>query len=84
MLVSERFVEQHLQGEAALGQRVRFGANDDTAPEEGWITFIGVVPNVPQGAIEEEEFDAVAYRPLRANPGRSVAVLVRAAGDVSA
>jgi predicted permease len=83
VIVNERFVEQHLQGGEALGRRVRFGANEDTAPEQGWMTVVGVVPNIPQGAAEEEEFDAVAYRPLRGNPGRQLALLVRAPGDAS-
>jgi predicted permease len=83
VLVNERFVEQHLAGGEALGRRVRFGANDNTGPEEGWMTIVGVVPNLPQGALQEEDFDAVAYRPLRGNPGRAVALLVRARGDES-
>jgi predicted permease len=83
VIVNERFVEQHLQGGDALGRRVRFGANANTPPDEGWMTVVGVVPNVPQGALEEEEFDAVAYRPLRGNPERVVELLVRAPGDVS-
>jgi predicted permease len=83
VIVNERFVEQHLQGTDALGRRVRFGANANTAPDEGWMTIVGVVPNIPQGAAEEEEFDAVAYRPLRGNPGRVVVLLVRAPGDLS-
>jgi len=84
VLVNERFVEQQLGGGDAVGRRVRFGANADTDPEEGWMTIVGVVPNLPQGALQEEEFDAVAYRPLPGNPGRQVALLVRARGDVSA
>jgi predicted permease len=83
VIVNERFVEQHLQGGEALGRRVRFGATPDTAPDDGWMTIVGVVPNIPQGAVEDEEFDAVAYRPLRGNPGRVVVLLVRAPGDVS-
>jgi len=83
VIVNERFVEQHLQGGEALGRRVRFGANADTAPDDGWMTIVGVVPNIPQAAAEEEEFDAVAYRPLRGNPGRVVVLLVRAPGEVS-
>jgi len=84
VLVNERFVEQHLGGSDALGRRIRFGANENTAPEEGWMTVVGVVPNLPQGALTEEEFDAVAYRPLRSSPGRQVFLLVRARGDLSA
>jgi len=82
VIVNERFVEQHLSGGEALGRRVRFGANQNTAPEQGWMTVVGVVANLPQGALEEEEFDAVAYRPLRSNPGRQVTLLVRSRGDL--
>jgi len=83
VIVNERFVEQHLEGGEALGRRVRFGASPEADPEEGWMTIVGVVPNLPQGAVQEEEYDAVAYRPLRGNPGRSVALLVRAQSDMS-
>ena len=83
VIVNERFVELHLGGAEALGRSVRLGANSNSEATDGWMTVVGVVPNLPQGALEEEEFDAVVYRPLRSNPGRSVTLLVRTRGDPS-
>ena len=83
VIVNERFVEVHLEGGEALGRSVRLGATADSDAAEGWSSVVGVVPNLPQGALEEEEFDAVVYQPLRGNPGRSAALLVRTRSDPS-
>ena len=84
LLVNERFVEQFLDGGEALGRRVRLGAGPDIDPDEGWMTVVGVVPNVRQAALAEQETDPVAYRPLRGYPARAVGLLVRARGELSA
>jgi predicted permease len=84
VLVNERFAELYLGDGEALGRRVRVGAGESADPAEGWLTVVGVVPDVRQAAIEDEETDPVVYRPLRGNPGRSMALLVRAQGDAGA
>jgi predicted permease len=84
VIVNQRFVEVHLGGGEALGRRVRLGAAPDADPAEGWMTVVGVVPDVRQAAIEEEETDPVAYRPLRATAIRNPFIMLRTVGDQGA
>ena len=82
-IVNERFVEMHLEGEP-LGRRIRLPAEADDAPEAQWLTVIGVSPTIRQRSMESPEPDPVVYLPLRADPGRSVAVMVRTPTDAAA
>lgn len=59
-VVTERFVEQHLEGRSALGARVRLGGEASTGP---WITIVGVVPNVFAGD-PDDPFPSVLFRPF--------------------
>jgi putative ABC transport system permease protein len=81
VIVNQRFVDVHLEGGDALGRTVRLGADPESDPADGWMTIVGVVPNVRQGSSEDVEINPGAYRPLRGNPGRAVSLLVRAVGD---
>ncbi len=81
-VVNERFEEVHLDGDDALGRRVRFGEPDPDGPEREWLTIVGVIPNIRQRSVQELETDAVVYMPLRANPVRGVVLLVRTPADV--
>ena len=82
-IVNERFVEMHLEGEP-LGRRIRLPTEADDAPEAQWLTVIGVSPTIRQRSMESPEPDPVVYLPLRADPGRSVAVMVRTPTDAAA
>ncbi|HET9949399.1 MAG TPA: ABC transporter permease [Longimicrobiales bacterium] len=79
VVVNERFVDVHLGGGDPLGRRVRIGAAPGTGPAEGWMSVVGVVPDVRQATNAEP--DPVAYVPLRARPTRTPTLLARAAGD---
>ena len=81
-VVNERFAEVHLGGDDALGRRVRFGEPDPDGPEREWLTIVGVIPNIRQRDVQELETDPVVYMPLRANPVRGVALLVRTSADL--
>ncbi len=59
-VVTERFVEQHLDGGDAIGKRFRLGGAESTGD---WLTIVGVVPNV-FGGDPEEPFPAVVIRPF--------------------
>jgi ABC-type antimicrobial peptide transport system permease subunit len=48
------------------------------------MTIVGVIPNVPQAAQGDEDYDAVVYQPLRSSPSRTAALLVRTRGDPAA
>ncbi len=72
-VVNERFATVHLAGGDPLGHSIRLigGENPD------WMTVVGVVPDVRQRNLQEPEPDPVVYVPLRADPERVVALLVR-------
>ncbi|MCH8811244.1 MAG: ABC transporter permease [Gemmatimonadetes bacterium] len=80
-VINQRFVEMHLGGGDALGRRVRFGNQAADAPDDDWVTIVGVIPNIRQNAIQEVETDPVAYMPLRSNPVRQVRLLVRTSAN---
>ena len=80
-VINQRFVEMHLGGGDALGRRVRFGNQAEDAPDDNWVTIVGVIPNIRQNAIQEVEPDPVAYMPLRSNPVRQVRLLVRTSAN---
>ena len=81
-VVNERFVEMHLNGGDPLGRRIRFGNQAADAPDDNWVTIVGVMPNIRQRAVEEIETDPVVYMPLRSNPVRQVALMVRTSADL--
>ena len=83
-VVNQRFVDVHLEGGDALGRRVRMGTPADSASEDGWLTIVGVIPNVRQRAVQDLETDAVVYMPLRSNPARGVFLMARTADPGSA
>jgi hypothetical protein len=82
--VNQRFVDVFFEGQDALGRQIRVGAGPNMDPAEGWMSVVGVVPNVRQTAVEETETDPVVYRPLRSASTRSPFLMVRARGDLAA
>ena len=80
-IVNERFVEVHFPEGDPLGRQLRLVAGETAAPDQPWLTVVGVVPNVRQRDVEANQDDAVVYRPLRSAPTRAIGLLVRAAGD---
>jgi putative ABC transport system permease protein len=83
-IVNERFVELHLPNGGALGRQLRLVSGEAAPPDQPWLTVVGVVPNVRQRNVEDQQDDAVVYRPLRNAPTRSIGLLVRAEGDPAA
>ncbi len=70
-----------MEGVDPLGRRVRFLTPDADTAEDEWLTIVGVMPNIRQRAFQDLETDPVAYMPLRSNPVRGVALLVRTSAD---
>jgi predicted permease len=83
-IINDRFVELHLPDGETLGRQIRLVAGDTAATNQPWLTVVGVVPNVRQRGMEEEEDDPIVYRPLRNAPTRAIGLLVRAEGDAGA
>ncbi|MBM3787180.1 MAG: ABC transporter permease [Acidobacteria bacterium] len=80
IVVSKRTAEALFPGESAVGQKVRFGIDQDYDP---WSTVIGVVGNVRYNAAESEPGYEV-YWSYRQYPGPGIAYLIRTASDPAA
>jgi putative ABC transport system permease protein len=81
-IVSEKLARRHWRGRSALGQRLKGGSADSTAP---WMTVVGVVRNVRHRVLVDDFVqspdDPDVYYPLSQRPDRDLGVLVRSAGD---
>jgi predicted permease len=82
-IVNERFVAQHIPGEDPLGRRIRLLPDDDTQPSQ-LLTIVGVVPTVRQANVEDVDPDAVVFKPIRHDPPRGMAIVVRTSGEPGA
>ena len=82
-IVNERFVSQFFPNEDPLGRRIRLLVDDPTATAP-WLTIVGIVQTVRQGNLMEADPDPVVFTPLRQEPARGFAIVVRAAGDPGA
>ena len=78
-VVSQTMATRYWGGDDPIGARVRLA---DAADNGGWITVIGVVGDVRNDDIDQPPLPQV-YVPLAQHPERSMALLVRTAGDAS-
>jgi putative ABC transport system permease protein len=76
VVVNERFAGLYLAGTGALGQRIELGP-DGPIGATGWLTIVGVVPNVRQNDEEAAAFDPVVYLPATAGPLPNAMLLAR-------
>jgi predicted permease len=78
IVVSQRFVENTLQGASALGLRLRYarprGSADDVSIEQPWYEIVGVVPDVPA-----HPYSGTVYHPLAPASTRAASVVIRLA-----
>ena len=81
VVVNQRFVAMHANGEDPLGRRIRLidGSSRDAAP--AYATIVGVVSNLRQRDVQRDEPDPVVYVPFRAEPTWFMALVVRTEGD---
>ena len=79
IIVSKRTAETLFPGESAVGQKIRFGIDQEYDP---WSTVIGVVGNVRYNAAESAPGYEV-YWSYRQYPGPGISYLIRTAGDPS-
>jgi predicted permease len=84
VIVNTRFAERFLGGRAAVGQQIELGPDGPDIGATGWLTIVGVVPNVRQNDEEEGPFDAVAYLPPAADPLPNAMLIARPGGDAAA
>jgi putative ABC transport system permease protein len=77
VLVNERFTELHFAGQSAVGRQIELGPDGPEIGPTGWLTIVGVVPNVRQNDEEEAAFDPVAYLPATSGPLPNAMILAR-------
>jgi putative ABC transport system permease protein len=78
IVVSQRFVENTLQGASPLGLRLRYararGSAEDASIEEPWYEIVGVVPDVPA-----HPNSGTIYHPLAPSSVEAASVVMRLA-----
>jgi predicted permease len=78
IVVSQRFVENTLQGASPLGVRLRYarprGSADDVSIEQPWYEIVGVVPDIPA-----HPYTGTVYHPLAPASARTASVVMRLA-----
>jgi putative ABC transport system permease protein len=74
VIVNQRFADIHFPQSDPIGKRIGLAGSSGKPP--GWLTIIGVSPNIRQQPSPLP--DPVVYVPLRASPDAQFAVIARA------
>ena len=84
-IIGETLAKQRFGGLTAVGRRIKWGSPEAPNP---WRTIVGVVADVRQGGLAEQERAASIYMPVaqldsgpNATIGRGQSYVVRTAGD---
>jgi putative ABC transport system permease protein len=77
LLVSESLAKRYWPNQDAIGKRLKWGPPESKDP---WLTVVGIVGDVKQGALEVETTPHT-YEPFLQNTSGSVNVAIRASGD---
>jgi putative ABC transport system permease protein len=77
LIVSKSLAQRYWPDQEAIGKRLKWGPPESRDP---WLTIVGVVGDVKQGALEAET-SPHTYEPFSQNTGSSLNVAVRASGD---
>jgi predicted permease len=78
-IVNAKAAEKFWPGQAAVGQRFKFGDTDEVV-DAPWVTVVGVIPSIYQGDFEEEVGPEI-YRPLAQEASRFNSVFIRTMDD---
>jgi len=92
VIVNERLAALYFGGQNPINHQIRLVIDSPGAPNAGWLTIIGVVPNVrqrlnnnatPDNNTGSDQPDAVAYIPHRedSSASRGMALLARTRSD---
>jgi predicted permease len=82
-IVNERFVSRFYNGEDPIGRRIRFPSTDPV-DDTGWLTIVGVSPDIRHGDPRDREVPAVVYVPIRQLGPGGAAAIVRSRSDPAA
>jgi predicted permease len=74
-IVNERFAARHCPGQDPIGRRIRF-PSDDPVDDTGWLTIVGISPDIRHGNPRERDIPDVAYITVRQlGPGGATVLL---------
>ena len=74
VLVNQRFAQKSWPGDDPIGRRLR--VYERNVPQ-GWLTVVGVVPNILQNDVSVREYDPLIYVPYRQKPMRDMSIMAR-------
>jgi putative ABC transport system permease protein len=86
VIVNDAFASSYWPSEDPLGKRLRLvaqpvGAKVGTpATPQPWLTVVGVVQNIVQNNVGENEREPIIYVPFRQRPQRGINVIARTQG----
>jgi putative ABC transport system permease protein len=75
-IVNQKFVEALWPGDDPIGKRLRIFQNRDKTPT-GWLTVVGVAPNILQNDVSSHKFDPLIYVPYRQMTRADMALMAR-------
>ena len=81
-IVNQGFAEEFLAGERIIGRRIQLVTTDARSGGTGWLTIVGVAPDIRQRRGRASE--PVVYSPLRLDPPVTATVVLRSELDTSA
>ncbi len=89
VIVDQQLAEKYWPGQGPLGKRLRPGLDaaaegEGAAPPPPWMTIVGVVDNIHRRGLDTPDTVGSLYLPLSQNPGRTVSLVARTAGPLSA
>ncbi len=76
VIVNQKFAETTWPGEDPMGKRLRVYRERDRNPT-GWLTVVGVAPNILQNDVSSHKFDPLIYVAYRQMPQADMAVMAR-------
>jgi putative ABC transport system permease protein len=82
-IVNDTFARRMWPGEDPIGKQVKQGWPEDSGPRNPWREVVGVVNDVKLDGVDQDT-PMQAFLPLTQSPSRSVAIVVRTAGDPDA
>jgi putative ABC transport system permease protein len=82
-IVNERFAARHFPGVDPIGRRIRF-PSDDPVDDTGWLTIVGISPDIRHGNPRERDIPDVAYVTVRQLGPGGATVLLRSRLEPSA
>ena len=74
-IVNERFVARHFSGADPIGRRIRM-PDEDPKDDTGWLTIVGVSPDIRHGNPRDRDLPDVVYVPVKqVGPGGAAVIL---------